>query len=197
MQGETFIFFGQVGSGKGTQASLLQDFLKTHNGNDTVYISSGNEYRKIIESNSYTSSLVKVILDRGNLLPNFLTNSIFVNIFSNNILPEKNSITDGYPRTIGQAECFEEAMKFYNRENIRIIYIELGKEEALKRMKLRNRHDDTDEGIARRFEEYEKNVIPAMNYFKDKEGYKIYTINGEQAVEKVHSDIIKSLNFTQ
>ena len=34
-----------------------------------------------------------------------------------------------------------------------------------------------------------------MNYFKDKVGYKIYTINGEQTVENVHKDIIKALGF--
>ena len=73
--------------------------------------------------------------------------------------------------------------------------IEVGKEEAVKRMMLRARHDDTKEGIAKRFNEYTNNVVPAMNYFKDKENYKIYIINGEQSVQDVHKDIIKALNF--
>ena len=59
MTSQTFVFFGQVGSGKGTQAKFLQDFLKTRYGSDTVYISSGDEYRKIIESPTQTASLVK------------------------------------------------------------------------------------------------------------------------------------------
>jgi adenylate kinase family enzyme len=86
-------------------------------------------------------------------------------------------------------------MEFYKRENINIIYIEISKEEAIKRLKFRGRHDDTNEGIAKRFDEYKNNVVPAMNYFKDKENYKIYTINGEQTVENVHKDIIKALGF--
>ena len=34
-----------------------------------------------------------------------------------------------------------------------------------------------------------------MNYFKGKDGYTIYTINGEQSIEDVHKDIIKALGF--
>jgi hypothetical protein len=34
-----------------------------------------------------------------------------------------------------------------------------------------------------------------MNYFKDKEGYKIYKINGEQSREDVFKDIVKALGY--
>ena len=71
----------------------------------------------------------------------------------------------------------------------------MGKEEALKRNLLRGRADDTVEGLAKRFDEYVTNVVPAMDYFKDKFNYKIYTINGEQSVEDVQKDIIKALGF--
>ena len=68
-------------------------------------------------------------------------------------------------------------------------------EEATRRNLARGRADDTPKGIEKRFDEYINKVVPAMNYFKDKENYKIYTINGEQTVENVHKDIIKALNF--
>jgi adenylate kinase len=195
MQGQTFIFFGIVGSGKGTQVKLLMDVLKARDGKEIVYGYPGNEYRKIIESDTQTSQLVKETLTKGGLQPDFLTNSIFIDILSKNIALDKHLIADGYPRRIAQSECFEEAMKFYGRENIKIIYLEVSKDEVIKRMKLRGRHDDTDEGIAQRFDEYVNNVIPAMDYFKGKSGYELYTINGEQTVEDVHRDIIKALNF--
>ena len=86
-------------------------------------------------------------------------------------------------------------MKEKNRENIQIVYIEVSREEAMKRNLLRGRHDDTKEGLTKRFDEYVNNVIPAMNYFKDKKGYQIYTINGEQSIENVHKDIIKALGY--
>ena len=86
-------------------------------------------------------------------------------------------------------------MKFFKRDEIKIIYVELGEEEAMRRNLLRGRHDDTKEGLTQRFNEYKNKVLPAMNYFKDKESYEIYTINGEQAIEQVHQDIIKALKY--
>ena len=83
----------------------------------------------------------------------------------------------------------------HKRENIKVIYIELSEQEAIKRNLLRGRHDDTEEGLRKRFEEYRNKVIPAINYFKNKTGYTIYTINGEQTVENVHKDIIKALEY--
>ena len=195
MQTQTFVFFGQVGSGKGTQVKLLTDFLKSKDGRESVYASPGKEYRKLIESDNYTGSLVKGPLSRGELLPGFLTDAIMTNLFISFLTPEKHLIADGYPRAVAQSMSFNEMMKFYNREDIKIIYIEISKEEAIRRLKLRGRHDDTDEGIATRFNEYVNNVIPSMKYFEDKENYKIFTINGEQSIENVNKDIFKALGF--
>ena len=196
MKPYTFIFYGIVGSGKGTQVELLEKYLKTNKiSDDIVTTSTGSEYRKIIESGSYTGKIVKTILEKGYLQPDFLTISLFANILTSSMKENTTFIADGFPRTIPQSEAFEKAMKFYNRDNIHIIYIKLDKEEATKRMILRGRSDDTEEGIAKRFDEYIKNVVPSMNYFKNKLGYIMHIINGKQSIESVHSEIITSLNF--
>ncbi len=191
---QTYIFFGIVGSGKGTQVELLEKYLKDNNiSDDILFTSTGHEFRKLIETGSFTASKVKTIIEKGFLQPNFLTISLFSNILISGLKENSTLITDGYPRTIPQSEAFDSMMKFYGRTDVKIIYIELGKEEAIKRMKLRGRSDDTDEGIANRFDEYINNVIPSMNYFKDKEGYSIYTINGNQTIQEVHQEIISKL----
>lgn len=189
----TFVFFGIVGSGKGTQVKLLMDFLKEKDGVDCVYVSPGHEYRRLAENNDFTGSLIKGPLLRGELLPGVMTDAIVTNIFMNSLDDKKNLIMDGYPRAVSQAISFESMMKFYKRDNVKIIYIELSKEESVKRLQLRSRPDDTKEGIETRFREYEENVLPAMNYFKDK--YEIFHIKGEQSIEDVHKDILKALGF--
>jgi adenylate kinase len=194
MKSTTFVFFGIVGSGKGTQVKLLIDVLKNQN-KEVVYAYPGNEYRKIIEGNNQTSFLVKETINQGKLQPDFLTDAIFVNLLKDDISENKYLIADGYPRTIQQARIFEEVMTFYKRENITIIYLDLGEEEALKRMKLRAREDDTDEAIQKRFDEYKNKVVPAMEYFTDKDNYQILRINGEQSIEDVHRDIINLIKI--
>lgn len=195
MEIQTFIFFGIAGSGKGTQVKLLRDVLKVRTGKATVYGYPGSEFRKLVENGNMTGLTLKDAMESGVLLPDFLPNAIFADILISELENDKHLIADGFPRTVVQAENFEEMMKFYKRKNVKVVYLELSKEEAIKRMKLRARPDDTDDGIAKRFDEYIKNVVPSMNYFKGKEGYQIFTINGEQTIEKVHEDIINAINI--
>jgi len=197
MQPQTFVFFGIIGSGKGTQVDLLRKYVKDKNiASDILFTSTGDEFRKVIGSGSYTGQIIKETLEKGFLQPNFITTSLFTNILISGMKDKTCLIADGYPRTIAQSKSFEAMMKFYKRENIKIIYIELSEKEAMKRNLLRGRADDTEEGIKKRFDEYINNVIPSINYFKGKENYAIYTINGEQTIENVHQDIINKLGYS-
>src|SRR3989344_7259589 len=180
MQSQTFVFFGIVGSGKGTQVKLLMDFLKNKNTKECVYIGTGDIFREIVGSSKDDSETqtVKEIINSGRLMPDEITNKLVFEAVKLKSSPDKHLIFDGYPRTTPQSKYFANLVK--ERTDIKIIFIELNKEEAMKRNLLRGRHDDTREGLTKRFNEYVNNVIPAMNYFKGKAGYQIYTINGEQ-----------------
>ena len=195
---QTFVFFGIVGSGKGTQVKLLMDFLKSKDGKECVYIGTGEIFRKIVQASDESdvaTQAVRELLHSGRLIPDDMTNGLVVSMVEKELTADKNCIFDGYPRTLSQSEFFEQLMQIHKRENIKIIYIELSKVEAMKRNLLRGRADDTETGLNKRFEEYVNNVVPAMSYFKDKPGYQILTIKGEQSIEDVHKDIIKALNF--
>lgn len=193
MQPQTFVFFGIVGSGKGTQVKLLMEFLKKKDGREQLYVGTGEIFRKILESGSEDASGLKELVHSGKLISDEITNNLVEKKVNSELTPEKHLIFDGYPRTLGQSKYFEELLASKKREGVKIIYIELSEAEATKRNLLRGRHDDTEEGLKKRFDEYKNNVIPAMSYFQGKNGYEIYTINGEQSVEDVHKEIINKI----
>ncbi len=194
MTPRTYLFFGNVGAGKGTQIELLKNKLEKAGGR-VVYAYPGNEFRALSATNSFTSKKVKESMDQGNLQPVFLVGTMVTNVLLRDVESEADHIIfDGFPRSIKQVEVFEEMISFYARDAVEIVYITISKEEATRRMKLRGRSDDTDTGIAKRFDEYEKNVSPALSLLKEK-GYNIYEINGEQSVEGVHQSIMTELSL--
>lgn len=195
MTPHTYVFFGIAGSGKGTQVKLLTDLIASRTGKEVVYLYPGAEFRHLIESSTYTGNIIKDSMAKGELQPDFLTTSIVVHLLQSHLNNEKDIIADGYPRSLAQSEAFEAIMKFYGRTDVKMIYIKLSPEEAMERNLKRGRSDDTAEGIAERFRVYEANVIPAMNYFKDRPGYEIISVNGNQSIEDVHKEIISKLGL--
>ena len=190
-----FIFFGIVGSGKGTQIELLKQYIESKYG-EYVFVSyPGQAFRTLIQEDSYTSSLVKAGLASGKLQPDFLATSMFTETFLHKIRKDDYFISDGYPRTIRQAMAFDEIRRFYGIKNVEIINIRLSKDEAIRRMELRARADDNQEGIKNRLEEHMNHVVPTVDYLRDKDGYTMHHIDGEQSIEKVHEDIINSLGI--
>ena len=69
----------------------------------------------------------------------------------------------------------------------------VSKEWSFTRMMERKRADDTPEKIQNRLDWFEKDVTPAINFFKNKDRYNFIEINGEQTVEEVHKEIINKL----
>ncbi len=194
-QPKTYVFFGIAGAGKGTQIELLKKYFTDKGLGDFVYAGTGAGFRRLISSDSYVSSKIKETLDAGKLMPDFFATSIVASVLSEELEDDKNIIADGYPRTVRQVNEFMDMMRFFDRNEVDVIYIEISKEESLKRNLLRGRSDDTEETINKRYDEYVANVLPAIEFMEKQNGYKFYRINGEQSVEDVHQNIINSLGI--
>jgi adenylate kinase len=196
MQPQTFIFFGPSGSGKGTQASLLQEELKKKNPERKIlYIETGKRLREFVTGTSLTAEKVKEALDKGELVPEFVPVYLWTQFLIENFSREEHLFFDGSPRKLNEAKTLDSAIRFYKIENPTVISIEVSNEWATKLLKGRGRSDDNEEEIKNRLDWYEKNVVPAIEYFKDDPYYKFISINGEQTIEEVHKEIMEKVGL--
>jgi len=194
MNSKVFVFFGRSGCGKGTQAKLLADFLKAK-GRDVLYIETGSAFRELVKGESLTSKNVQSILKDGHLIPIFLPIWIWTDFMVKNFTGKEDMILDGVCRRRDEAEALDSAFDFYKIEKPNIILMSVSKEWSFKRMIARKRADDSPEKIQNRLSWYEKDVLPAIEYFKSKTGYNFIEINGEQTIKNVYKDIINKLGY--
>lgn len=196
MAPKTYIFYGSSGSGKGTQALLLKEYLEKQNGeNETLYIETGFRLREFTKKDNYSSKLTNNILESGELLPEFLPIWIWTDFLIDNVKTGKEHlILDGLARRVDEAPVLDKALKFYDREKPEVIILNVSPEWSMKQLLERGRHDDHEEHIKRRIEWYDVNVVPTVELFRNNPYYIVHEINGEQSIEEVHEEIIKKIN---
>ncbi len=64
---------------------------------------------------------------------------------------------------------------------------------AFEMLKSRGRADDTDEYINSRLDWFDKEVMPAVEYFRKGGYYAFLEVNGEQSIEDVHGELTKKI----
>jgi len=194
MNSKAIVFFGRSGCGKGTQVKLLMDFLK-EKGRDVLYIETGNSLRELSKGENLVGKNIQSILKDGHLIPVFIPIWIWTDFMVKNFTGKEDMILDGVCRRLEEAVALDSLFDFYKIEKPNIILMNVSKEWSYTRMMERRRTDDTPEKIQNRLNWYEKDVLPSIEYFKNKTSYDFIEINGEQSIENVHKDIIKALNL--
>jgi adenylate kinase family enzyme len=191
---KAFIFIGRSGSGKGTQAKLLSDFLKVGGGEGSVlYVQSGYEFRNFVTGVSRTARLSKQINDQGGLQPEFLAVYMWVNMLVREYTGREHLIFDGTPRRPHEAGVLHSIFGFYGIEKPCVIYINVSADWSKQHLLIRGRHDDNEKDIHARLEWFEKEVAPTLQYYKDNPAYSFIEINGEQDIKAVFKDITEKV----
>ncbi len=191
----TFLFFGRSGSGKGTQAEMLIEYLKQNDKREVLYIETGQRFRKFLEEKNYTSKLVSKTFEEGGLLPAFLPVWIWTDAFVKCFSGEEHLVLDGLSRREMEAPILDSALSFYGITEPYVVYIETSRKWCMERLKERGRKDDHEKEIEKRMDWYEKNVIPAIQYFDENSRYRFIKVNGERTIDEIHEDIIRELKL--
>lgn len=212
------ILLGSPGSGKGTQAKLLQKKFKLE------YLGSGNILRQRRKRGDFTGKKLIKVMTKGELVPSFVISKLLTDKLEKlKNLPKINGfILDGWTRILVEAELMEESLDWYEwQKNVKVILINISNKESFNRLtkrrscqdcgrlipwigefkklkrcdkcggRLINRADDKLRAIKKRLEEFKKETKPAIDYYKEQG--RLIKINGEQSIEDVFKDILKAL----
>src|SRR5712692_6460852 len=101
---KALILFGPPGSGKGTQAQLLEKCLHTPR------ISTGDMLREHIEADDDLGREVRAAMQAGKLVPDDLVN-LLVDVRIQRDDSANGFILDGYPRTVEQAAVLQRMLE--------------------------------------------------------------------------------------
>ena len=170
------IFIGPPLVGKGTQAKILSEKL------DLPLFSIGAILRSS-KQKAYEKYAMK-----GKNLPTELK----FNLLEEKMNENKNGfILENFPAT---KDDLDTLIKYLSQNNLKVdkvFNLTISYTEMSKRMKTRERADDTEEIVSKRQEIQSKDREPVIDYFKNLEI--LVNINGEGSVENVANEIFKNL----
>ncbi len=190
MNPEVIFIMGPQGCGKGTQARVLAEKLNMY------YWEMGGILRASKEFELSDGQTVGEIIDGGKYLTDEqLTEVIEPRLKSLEV--GQGIIFDGIPRRMGQAEYLFNYLAGRGYKNLMTLYIDLPREESIKRLLLRaeteKRTDDTRESIESRLKEHETATLPILDYMKAKTRF--IEIDGTPSIDEVTREIFKALDI--
>ncbi len=159
------VLLGAPGSGKGTQAALLEKHL------GVPHISTGVLFRAAIKEATPLGVKIQSLIERGELVPDDLA----LELLEERLLRADVAdgfILDGYPRNLSQAESLNELMEKLGQAVKEVIQIDVDTEKVVARIAKRaakeGRSDDTEAVLHNRMRVYEEQSAPVVDYYAEK-----------------------------
>ena len=205
------LIMGLPGAGKGTQAAKIVERF------NVAHISTGDMFRAAIANQTEMGVLAKSYIDKGELVPDQVTNGIVKERLSQDDIKQTGFLLDGYPRTIEQANALDKTLAELGIELEGVINIEVNPDCLLERLSGRiihcqtgetfhkvfnppadykeedyyQREDDKPETVKRRLDVNIAQGQPIIDHYRSK-GL-VHDIQGNQDIDDVFSDIEKVL----
>lgn len=175
------ILFGPPGSGKGTQAKILQEKF------GLLQISTGDLFRYELGNNTPLGQEARSYMDKGQLVPDSVTIKMLeAHVEKHPDVP--GYIFDGFPRTEAQAEALDTFLVSRKQTVADLVMLEVDDHEIVRRLLERGKDsgradDANEEVICSRIEVYRKQTSPVFDYYAKQE--KSRKISGIGTLEEV------------
>lgn len=186
---KVIIIFGPPGVGKGTQAELLSTNL------GYSHLSTGAVLRdEMARETDLGKRLIEIGVPQGNYAPDDMMIELVEGYLDRN--SKQGVILDGFPRTMPQAKKLADFFNSSRKYDVEIVSLTANEGELVKRLLLRakvqKRADDTEEVIRKRFEIYQAQTTPILDFYKNL--YKFEEVNGVGEIDDIQKNILSSLS---
>ena len=204
------VLFGPPGAGKGTQGdNLVKDY-------NLFKVSTGDLLREETKKKSVLGNKIKTIIDQGQFVSDDIIDNLIEKVLSNKIYFSR-LIFDGYPRNLNQVESLNSLMNKYKQKISCVLSLKIDQNSVVKRILgrqvcshcglifnkynnkstennhscnpsyLKTRSDDNEKTIISRFDTFNKETLPILNYYQKHN--LLYEINGMNKIDEIYKEI--------
>ena len=178
------VIFGPPGAGKGTQSNLIVEKF------DVYQLSTGELLRKEIRDKTLLGQQISSIINSGNLVSDEIVGNLIEKYISNKTYKNR-LIFDGYPRNLVQAKNLKYLLNKYDQKiDVALklsVKLETIKKRISERKILEKRADDNQDIAIKRFQTYENNIKPVIDFYKHSNLLKV--VNGEGSITQISDEI--------
>jgi adenylate kinase len=188
------LVLGPQGSGKGTQAQRIKATY------GIPHIATGDMIREMKELPTDLGRELKEVYDRGDLV----SDELMIRMIRDRLSRGDTLggfVLDGFPRTMPQAEALDDMLGDLGRSIDIVFDLQVPNRQQLldrllKRAAEEHRSDDTPAAIQRRWELYERETAPLVEYYRSTRG-NVVGIHADRSIDEVFHEVREALDQVQ
>jgi adenylate kinase len=182
------VLLGAPGSGKGTQAARLKEYL------DVPHISTGDLLRAEVAAGTPLGLQAKEVMARGDLVSDEILLGMLKDRFSRDDT-RGGFILDGYPRNLAQAAALDQLLAELQQPFDYAVQLTVDNEQIIERLagraKAEGRADDSPESVRHRLDVYDRQTAPVINFYR--QHGQLTVVDGVGTLDAVFTRIVEAI----